>query len=96
MRLGRLSACNSAPGDAPVNASSTTRYGAVAQTLHWIIAALIVAQFTLARLADGLPLGMRKLSLLARHKSFGMTVLMLAMRRLLWRAAQAAGPAGRA
>lgn len=62
-----------------------TRYGAVAQAFHWIIAALVVSQFVLARLADPLPLGLHKLTLLARHKSFGMTVLMLAVLRLLWR-----------
>jgi cytochrome b561 len=63
------------------------RYTAVAQLLHWTIAALIVTQFALAWTADDLPLGMRKLALLARHKSFGMTVLMLAIVRLLWRLA---------
>ena len=68
------------------NQSSPARYGAVAQGFHWIIAALIVTQFTLAWMADDLPLGMHKLALLARHKSFGMTVLMLAVARLLWRA----------
>ena len=65
--------------------NSPTVYGAVAQTFHWLIAALIVTQFTLAYLADDLPLGAHKLALLARHKSFGMTVLMLAILRLLWR-----------
>jgi cytochrome b561 len=65
--------------------SSPSRYGAVAQGFHWIIAGLIVTQFTLAWMADDLPLGMHKLALLARHKSFGMTVLMLAVLRLLWR-----------
>jgi cytochrome b561 len=66
-------------------ASTPTRYSAVAQTFHWIIAALIVTQFTLAWMADDLPLGAHKLGLLARHKSFGMTILMLAVLRLLWR-----------
>ncbi len=65
--------------------SPPTRYSAVAQSFHWIIAALIVTQFALAWTADDLPLGMHKLALLARHKSFGMTVLMLAILRLLWR-----------
>ena len=69
------------------NQSSPTRYGAVAQTFHWIIAALIVTQFTLGYMQDGLPIGAHKLALLARHKSFGMTVLMLAILRLLWRLA---------
>jgi cytochrome b561 len=67
------------------NQSTPTRYSAVAQGFHWLIAALIVVQFTLAWSADDLPLGARKLALLARHKSFGMTILMLATLRLLWR-----------
>jgi cytochrome b561 len=64
---------------------SPLRYGVVAQTFHWVIAALIVTQFVLANLEDDLPIGAHKLALLARHKSFGMTVLMLAILRLLWR-----------
>jgi cytochrome b561 len=67
------------------NKSPPARYTAVAQSFHWIIAALIVTQFALAWSADDLPLGMHKLALLARHKSFGMTVLMLAILRLSWR-----------
>jgi cytochrome b561 len=67
------------------NETLPTRYSAVAQTFHWVIAALIVTQFTLAWIADDLPLGVHKLALLARHKSVGMTVLMLAILRLLWR-----------
>ena len=65
--------------------TSSGRYTAVAQALHWLIAGLIVTQFVLAISADDLPLGAHKLALLARHKSFGMTVLMLAALRLLWR-----------
>ena len=60
--------------------------------MHWLIAALIVIQFTLAYLADDLPIGAHKLALLARHKSFGMTVLMLAILRLLWRLGHAPPP----
>ena len=67
------------------NRDEKTRYDAVAQSFHWLIAALIVVQFALAWDADDLPLGLRKLALLARHKSFGMTVLMLAVLRLAWR-----------
>ena len=65
--------------------NSSGRYTAIAQTLHWLIAGLIVTQFVLAISADDLPIGAHKLALLARHKSFGMTVLMLAVLRLLWR-----------
>ena len=67
------------------NQATPTRYSAVAQIFHWVIAALVVTQFVLGRMADGLPLGAHKLALLARHKSFGMTVLMLAVLRLAWR-----------
>jgi cytochrome b561 len=67
------------------NQQAAIRYSAIAQTFHWIIAALIVTQFTLAWMADDLPAGMHKLTLLTRHKSFGMTVLMLAVLRLAWR-----------
>jgi cytochrome b561 len=62
-----------------------TRYTGVAQAFHWIIAGLIVTQFILAWMAEDLPLGMHKLAMFARHKSVGMTVLMLAILRLLWR-----------
>lgn len=67
------------------NKTMSVRYGVLAQLFHWIIAALIVTQFALAWTADDLPLGARKLGLLARHKSVGMTILMLAILRLLWR-----------
>ena len=68
-----------------MNNTGPSRYTAVAQWLYWLIAALIATQFALAWSAVDLPLGLHKLALLARHKSFGMTVLMLALVRLLWR-----------
>ena len=61
------------------------RYDAIAQLLHWVIAGLIVTQFVLANLAEDAPSTMQKLAMFTRHKSFGMTVLMLAVVRLLWR-----------
>jgi cytochrome b561 len=67
------------------NRISPPRYSAVAQIFHWLIAALIVTQFVLAKMQEHLPIGIHKLALLARHKSVGMTVLMLAVLRLLWR-----------
>jgi cytochrome b561 len=70
--------------------NSPDRYGSIAQSLHWIIAALIVTQFVLASLAEDLPLGLAKLSMFARHKSVGMTILMLAVARLTWRTANGA------
>jgi cytochrome b561 len=68
------------------------RWGAVAQLLHWLIVALIITQFTLATLFDDLPASARKLALLARHKSVGITILMLAVLRLLWRSTNPTPP----
>jgi cytochrome b561 len=62
--------------------NTTGRWGHVAQFLHWLIVVLLVVQVTLATLADDLPLGMKKLALLARHKSVGITILGLAVIRL--------------
>ncbi len=53
------------------NATAPARYSAAAQLFHWIIAALIVVQFSLAWTADDLPLGARKLALLAWHRRLG-------------------------
>jgi cytochrome b561/polyisoprenoid-binding protein YceI len=65
--------------------NTSERWGTVSQLLHWVIVALVATQFTLAYLAAGLPLGLHKLALLARHKSFGITILALALVRLAWR-----------
>jgi cytochrome b561 len=65
--------------------SRNRRYTPTAQTLHWLIALLIVVQFVLASMAQHLPLGVRKLSLLAEHKSVGMAILALAVIRVAWR-----------
>src|SRR5580658_7814148 len=64
--------------------NTTRRWGAVAQLLHWLIVALIIAQVTLASLADDAP-PLRRLGLLAYHKSIGITILALAVLRLAWR-----------
>jgi cytochrome b561 len=65
--------------------NTTRRWGALAQLLHWLIVLLIIVQVTLAVMADDLPAGAKKLGLLARHKSIGITILMLVVVRLLWR-----------
>jgi cytochrome b561 len=63
------------------------RWGSVAKFFHWAIVLLVVTQFVLAFIAEGLPVGLQKLAVLARHKSVGITILVLATLRLLWRAA---------
>lgn len=68
-------------------ANSPRRWGLVTQLLHWAVVALIVTQFVLASIAEDLPLGMKKLAVIANHKSFGITILALAIVRLVWRRA---------
>jgi cytochrome b561 len=65
--------------------NSTLRWGSIAQFLHWVIFALVITQLVLASIAEELPLGMRKLAVLARHKSVGITIFMLVLLRLAWR-----------
>jgi cytochrome b561 len=61
------------------------RWGSVSKLFHWGIVVLLITQFVLANLAEDLPLGLAKLAMLARHKSVGITILGLALLRLLWR-----------
>ena len=65
--------------------NTTTRWGGIAKLLHWLIVALIITQYLLFRLEKDLPVGSEKIRLLGLHKSFGITILMLAIVRLLWR-----------
>ena len=65
--------------------NTTQRWGAVSQLLHWLIVVLLIVQVTLAEIADDLPIGVKKLAVLARHKSVGITILGLALLRLAWR-----------
>jgi cytochrome b561 len=65
--------------------NSAQRYGAVSQALHWLIVVLLVLQVMSALIADAMPVGLEKLTVLGRHKSIGMTILMLAAIRVLWR-----------
>jgi len=65
-----------------------SNYSFVARLLHWLIAALIVVQYILAELsewAEDAGSVVERLALLANHKSIGMTVLALAVIRLVWR-----------
>ena len=64
--------------------NTLTRYGAVAQLFHWVIVALIITQFVLAKRAEGLA-PVAKIGILATHKSVGITILGLAVLRLTWR-----------
>jgi cytochrome b561 len=72
--------------------NSETRYGVVAQSLHWLIVLLILTQFLLADTFKDLPLGMEKINWIVRHKALGITILLLACIRLGWRLFNPAPP----
>jgi cytochrome b561 len=63
----------------------TQRYGPVAISLHWIVAALILFNLAFGLYLVGLPLSPQKLRYFSYHKWIGVTVLLLCTARLLWR-----------
>ncbi|HVY80971.1 MAG TPA: cytochrome b [Steroidobacteraceae bacterium] len=65
--------------------NTNARWGAVAQTFHWVIVALVITQFALANEYNHLPLGLAKLAVIAKHKSVGLTIFGLTVLRLAWR-----------
>ncbi|CAG9189235.1 Cytochrome b [Paraburkholderia sabiae] len=67
---------------APAHAS---RYTRTAMILHWLIAVLIIVNVVLGLSADSLPDDWVR-PVIDTHKSIGITVLGLALLRVLWRA----------
>lgn len=61
------------------------RYHAVAVVLHWLIALLIVGLLVVGFVMGGVETPELKFKLYQLHKSFGITVLVLSVLRLLWR-----------
>jgi cytochrome b561 len=59
-------------------------WGSLTKALHWVIVILIINQWWIAERAEDLK-GLAKLQTLGLHKSFGMTIFMLAIIRLVWR-----------
>ena len=69
-----------------------TRYTSTAIALHWLMALLIFAVFPLGLYMHDLHLSPLKLQLYSYHKWIGITVLMLAVLRVLWRATHTPPP----
>lgn len=75
----------------PAPALPPRRYTRTAIELHWIIAALMIANVVLILTADYLPDGWVRPAV-DTHKSIGITVLGLALLRILWRWSHPAPP----
>ncbi len=64
------------------------QYTNIAKSLHWLVAGLIISQYVLAELAESAKKNdqiLDQLALLANHKSIGITILVLALIRLVYR-----------
>ncbi len=69
------------------------RYTTVAIIFHWLIALLIIGAFTMGLVMTDMPgISPTKLKFYSWHKWAGVTILALAMLRLLWRLRHKAPP----
>ncbi|MEH3107701.1 MAG: YceI family protein [Sphingomonas fennica] len=72
-------------------AAAADRYTGVAKTLHWLIAALLIANILLAWRMGG-PRTPASYAVFQLHKSIGITVLLLTLVRIGWRVTHPAPP----
>ena len=63
----------------------TPAYGGVAKTLHWLIVALLIAQYAIAWTMPDINPRTPPNTLVYLHFSIGVTILCFAVVRLLWR-----------
>jgi cytochrome b561 len=70
--------------------SRPSRYTRTAISLHWIIALIILAGFSLGLYMHDLPLSPQKLKYYSWHKWIGITIFLLAVLRVAWRLAHPA------
>jgi cytochrome b561 len=68
------------------------RYGAVAIVLHWVLALAIPCAIAVGIYMHDLPLSPHKLKVYSWHKWIGVTIFLLAVFRVLWRATHPAPP----
>jgi cytochrome b561 len=61
------------------------RYGAVAMLFHWLLAVMIVLALLLGWYMADLPFSLARVKLFNWHKWLGMTIMLVAALRLLWR-----------
>ncbi|MBN8504310.1 MAG: cytochrome b [Burkholderiales bacterium] len=66
--------------------SSPHRYSAVAIALHWLMALGLIGAIGVGWYVSELPMSVQRLKLINWHKWFGITLLLLAALRLVWRA----------
>jgi cytochrome b561 len=65
--------------------SSTTGYTPVAKLLHWLVVALLIAQFVIAWLMPHIGRNTQPNTVINLHFSFGIVILAVVVVRLAWR-----------
>jgi len=65
---------------------STTGYSGTAKTLHWLILALLIAQFVFAWTMPHIGRNTPVTTIISLHFTFGIIILAVAVVRLFWRA----------
>jgi cytochrome b561 len=73
--------------------NSATRYGSVAQFLHWTAVVLVLLAWTLGLLGDELPRGPSRDLGLSIHTTAGLLIVLLTFLRLPWRLVDPSPPA---
>jgi len=64
-----------------------TRYGVIAITLHWLIALSVIGLYAVGSIMEDMKPSLQQFELYQLHKSFGISVLLLTVLRLVWRLA---------
>lgn len=72
--------------------NSPDGYGAISQTLHWLMVALVLLAWALGTFDDALPKGAGRAAGLFIHISAGVAILAVLVVRLLWRLADPPPP----
>ena len=67
-------------------------YGATAKTLHWLIVALLAAQYLIGWLMPDIHRNMKPGAAMTLHVSLGLTILALILVRFAWRLAHPVTP----
>ena len=62
-----------------------TRYGVVAQTMHWLMALMLVGSFSVGLYMADLPISPLRLKLFSYHKWLGVLAFIVVALRLAWR-----------
>jgi len=68
------------------------QYGATAKVFHWLIVALLVAQYLIGWLMPDIHRGMKPGAAMTFHISIGITILVLIVLRLAWRLTHLVAP----